>query len=290
MASLWGWERFFEEMLTFLRSADRESGSANFAFCEYVVERLRIAVVSCSTLIDQIRSVANGLEEEEDTLQYYQEELSTIVNNLRGISREWSLRMDQYDEERESTSYRPHLLDAPTGGRPKFDISKEQLEYLRSMNFSWTQIAELMGVSVMTIYRRRREFGMLGVVSQTVSHGELKTILCQMRRDLPNIGETIAWGHIRALGIKVTRQKLRDAIHDTDPLSTALRWKGELARRRPYSVAGPNSLWHIGEEQVCMYHHAELKISAGQAELCAYLPNGQPFPKVVGQPYTVDPR
>ena len=33
----------------------------------------------------------------------------------------------------------------------------------------------------------------------------------------------------------------------TDPINTALRWRGNLSNRRPYSVPGPNSLWHIGE-------------------------------------------
>ena len=176
------------------------------------------------------------------------------MTNLRLVSQEWNNNRDHYQEQRNAASYTPSLLNIPRG-RPKFEIMKEQLEYLHSMNFSWTQIAELLGVSIMTIYRRRREFGILGDVNGTeIGDAELRTILYQMRRDFPSIGETIAWGHIRALGIKVTRQKLRDALHDTDPLHTALRWKGELARRRPYSVAGPNSLWHIGKYSYLAYY------------------------------------
>ena len=227
---LWGWHRFFEELQTFLQTADREANTANLSFCDYVVERLQVAIVSCSTLIDQLSGSTNVDEEERDILDYYRAELSSIVSNLRRVSQEWNHHRDQYEDQRAFTSYSSHLLSNPRG-RPKFDISKEQLEYLRSMNFSWVQIAELLGVSVMTIYRQRQEFGMLGVTGGTVSDGELRTLLHQMRRDLPNIGETIAWGHLRGLGIKVTRQKLRDAIHSTDPLNTALRWKGELARR-----------------------------------------------------------
>ena len=52
------------------------------------------------------------------------------------------------------------------------------------MNFTWTEIAELLGVSLMTIYRRRREFGMLGVANGAVSDEELRTVLYQMRRNL----------------------------------------------------------------------------------------------------------
>ena len=60
------------------------------------------------------------------------------------------------------------------------------------------------------------------------------------------IGETIVLGRLRALGFQVTRERVRNALRQTDPLSSALRWKGNLTRRRPYSVPGPNSLWHIG--------------------------------------------
>jgi hypothetical protein len=52
-------------------------------------------------------------------------------------------------------------------------------------------------------------------------------------------------GRIRAMGYKVTRERLRQAIRQIDPMYTALRWRGGLITRRPYAVAGPNSLWHI---------------------------------------------
>ena len=38
-------------------------------------------------------------------------------------------------------------------GRPKFDIDKEQLEYLLSLSFSWSDIAALLGISRTTLYR-----------------------------------------------------------------------------------------------------------------------------------------
>ena len=38
-------------------------------------------------------------------------------------------------------------------GRPRFDIAKEQLLHLSSLNFTWSEIASQLGVSRMTIYR-----------------------------------------------------------------------------------------------------------------------------------------
>ena len=98
----------------------------------------------------------------------------------------------------------------------------------------------------MTLYRRRREFGLLEDYQQTITDANLRQLLIEMRQQHPNFGETMAMGHIRSLGYHVKRAQLRSAIHQTDPIQTALRWRGELIHRRPYSVPGPNSLWHIG--------------------------------------------
>ena len=73
-----------------------------------------------------------------------------------------------------------------------------------------------------------------------------------MRREFPEMGETMVWGQLRSMGIQVTREWVRDAVRQTDPLSTALRWRGGLTRRKTYSVPGPNSLWHIGN---CQYNN-----------------------------------
>ena len=37
-------------------------------------------------------------------------------------------------------------------GRPRFDVARQQLEYLSSLSFSWSEIAALLGVSRTTIY------------------------------------------------------------------------------------------------------------------------------------------
>ena len=42
-------------------------------------------------------------------------------------------------------------------GRPQFRVTKAQIESLREIGFSWTKIADLIGISRVTLYRRRRE-------------------------------------------------------------------------------------------------------------------------------------
>ena len=62
--------------------------------------------------------------------------------------------LDSLLTERPSVAYRAPISVPRNGpGRPRFDISKEQLEYLSSLLFEWNEIAVLLGVSRMTIYR-----------------------------------------------------------------------------------------------------------------------------------------
>ena len=71
-------------------------------------------------------------------------------------------------------------------------------------------------------------------------------LLQQFHREMPNMGETLVIGRLRSLGYVITRQRVRDAIHATDPLNTLFRWRGILTSWRPYLVPSPYSLWHIG--------------------------------------------
>ena len=78
-----------------------------------------------------------------------------------------------------ATSYsapvvRPHSRQP---GRPRFHITREQLQYLASMSFSWTQIAQILGVSDDYLYRRRVEYGMLNYVSRNITDEELRVIV-----------------------------------------------------------------------------------------------------------------
>lgn len=139
-----------------------------------------------------------------------------------------------------STAYRVPQEATSGRSRPRFDISIDQIEYLRSLSFTWTDIASLLGVSRMTVFWRRVEFEMVNETQESM------TIVSTVRRDLPNVGEKIMLGRLRSMGYNVTRERVRHTIRSTDPINSALRWQGVLTQRRPYSVPGPNSLWHIG--------------------------------------------
>ena len=83
--------------------------------------------------------------------------------------------------------------------------------------------------------------------SSGISDADLVSLIRQIRMDMPYSGVSMVCGSLRARGFNITREKVRSALRSIDPLASASRWSAEITRRRPYSVAGPNSLWHIGE-------------------------------------------
>ena len=90
------------------------------------------------------------------------------------------------------------------------------------------------------------DYGLIDDPSAEISDSDLKAEIEGIRHDAPFSGVSMVYGSLRARGIKVTRERIRSTLRLLDPLGSALRWPSGLTRRRPYSVAGPNSLWHIG--------------------------------------------
>ena len=117
-------------------------------------------------------------------------------------------------------SYQVPLVVFNRLGRPRFDISQEQLVYLRSLSFTWSQIAAILGVSRMTLYRRRAEFGMLMSPSQVISDEQLHSMVTEMHSFQPGLGEVMIWVILYRVScytykITVCYQKYRSASYST---------------------------------------------------------------------------
>ena len=137
-----------------------------------------------------------------------------------------------------STSARP--------GRPSLIIGFDEVMFLRSINFSWLNIAQMYGVSRTTIYRKCKEAGILNLEkNQLASYEDLLPVVREIKEAFPDAGERMLSRMLHARNIYFRRDTLRSIIHDIDPINTSLRWNAKIARRT-YSVPGPNSLWHIG--------------------------------------------
>ena len=248
-SALWGWERFFTLIGNLVSESEQQRGTASEQYTSDVVEKLEVSMSNIRLLIIHIDNhIGAGSFENEElaVIEAYKGNFNDLLVNLQILLQQWRAYRDEQARMDIQTAYQLPVPRSGRRGRPKYLITNEQLDYLISLEFSWNDISALLGVSRMTLYRRRQEFGLLSNAQRGITDAQLRQLLTQMRNQHPNFGETMAMGHIRSLGFHVKRVQLRNAIHQTDPIQRALRWKGGLTPRRPYSLPGPNSLWHIG--------------------------------------------
>ena len=228
---LWGWEMFLKKSEDSYQSAHNQYGTANEGFSQYVIERIRTCISNLSSLRNHILNAIDAWrlntrrhsEDEIQVLVSYEANLSEVLSLLRIIGQVWQLYIDQLDTHMSSTSYNaPLLVVSGRPARPMFNISADQLIYLHSLSFSWTHISAMLGVSRMTIYRRRVEYSLMNSLNLTLSDQQLQVVVREIHSQQQSLGEVLMWGRLRARGFHVTRERLRRAIRTTDPLHTAL--------------------------------------------------------------------
>lgn len=244
-----GWQGFFEQLGSFLESSERIMDSANEERCEFIQERIE-TIINLRRILDRFESAPHNPEihltgNELQALTEYRGMIATLLDITHVLSQQCEDRVDQIHASRTGYAYHASTVRDGRLGRPRFDVSSGQLEYLSSLSFTWTEIAALLGVSRMTVYRRRRELNLLNQ-GENISASALRTAIREIQVRSPNMGEVMILGQLRAQQYAVTRDRVRRVIRELDPLSVALRGPRGLTARRPYSVPGPNSLWHIG--------------------------------------------
>ena len=238
------WSEFFSHISTFLRACGRQFELASESYAEYAIERLTVITTGVHNVLQLIQ------EANRPALRGIEQQLEDLEQILQSALNIWT---DYYDSMDLSSQYTSPVLSRQEGarGRPCFMIFKEQLEYLRSLSFTWVSISKMVLVSRMTVYRRRVAYGLLNEPSSAISDEDLTTLVRQTIAQHPCVGQSFIWGVIRSQGYSVTRERVRRTIRQCDPINTTLRWGGVLTPRQPYSVPGPNSLWHLGELVQC---------------------------------------
>ncbi len=137
-----GWEQFFSEVNSFVSTLQREDGKANFSFSEYAVERLEVCIGS-------VLAHPDGEGESPSVVLRYHSHLQDLKECLQVLYTTWCTYLDRTSYSSSSSdAYSVAVVRTSHCGRPKFEISKEQIEYLRSLSFTWQQISELMGFHI----------------------------------------------------------------------------------------------------------------------------------------------
>ncbi|XP_048586325.1 uncharacterized protein LOC125568343 [Nematostella vectensis] len=181
------------------------------------------------------------MQQSQSTQQSLFRGVERLRDQMRNIySQLYSLSvMDGY-------SYRPSVEHSDRPGRPRFQVSAEQLSCLRNEFNSWAQVARDLGVSRQTVYNRRRELGFSMDFEgfSNMSENDLDVVVREELNAFPGTGETNLIAGLRRRGLWIQRWKVRESIVIVDPINRANRWAQRIVRR-PYSVPNPNFLWHI---------------------------------------------
>ena len=128
---LWGWETFFEEVCAFVREASRQFGNCTEDYDHYAVERLQLCVRNTSRLRENLVSHTSEILLQNRVVNTYERELQELIECLRSLSQEWQNYFDVRERVTEPASFRVSVDSRWSRGRPWFQISREQLEYLR---------------------------------------------------------------------------------------------------------------------------------------------------------------
>ena len=244
--ALQSWENFFSSVLVVLRETSEENFSLDQRTISYATARIENCLTGLQRIIDRLHDAATT------------EGMIDLISKAKQLYERFSTLYTFWNENRQSgdhiqpphsLQYRSVVQDSDrTGrkGRPTLSIERSQVEYLRSLQFSWSEIASLLGIGRMTLYRRRRSWGMLGRGFIEITDEDVETLVLDIKAEMPDVGERMLLGALIARGVKVGRERLRRIIQKVDPVNTALRWSSFVVRR-PYSVSGSNSLWHLGK-------------------------------------------
>ena len=129
-------------------------------------------------------------------------------------------------------------FDCRSPGRPAIPVDIEDIEFLRGLRFAWTKIAEVLGISRSTLYRRLEQEGLSRDLTYTdISDADIDQMIVLIKQSHSNDGERLITGHLVTRGIVIPRARIRASIHRVDPINTALRrsvtgTKCTLAHRR----------------------------------------------------------
>ena len=142
-----GWTAFFEEVIRLTEGAERQYGIANVSYSEYILERLELMINTSSIMLDCISE-----SQEQAELEQCSSSLSRLLKCLHIMQKKWEQNRDCLEADHDPLPL--ERLREPFGrGRPSFHVSKAQIEYLSSLSFTWVEIAAIIGISRMTLYR-----------------------------------------------------------------------------------------------------------------------------------------
>ena len=129
--AVWRWESFFLQLRSFLETSSREIETASEDYSYFVLERLHIAVRNLSHVRNVLESAPNtGIQfsdDERGALREYFTSVSELLGSVSSYSLQWEHHIDHLHAT--NNAYSVPAIVSRGRGRPRFEISRDQLEY-----------------------------------------------------------------------------------------------------------------------------------------------------------------
>ena len=152
----------------------------------------------------RLEQISRHLVRLADSMQVFdtvRTSLATVTRMLSEVERNW------YHSS-------PAVANQPrTVGRPRFDIPREQLQYLVDYEITIPDMSRALGVSESTIKRRMREYDISITDGRTaISDDDLDNIVRAIHRDFPNAGYRRVQSQLMLRNINVSQLRVRECM------------------------------------------------------------------------------
>lgn len=101
-------------------------------------------------------------------------------------------------------------------GRPRYIVTKEQLDFFINYGFHCPEIGLILGISESTVRRRLREFGISANNFTRLTDSQLDHAVEEIKRDFPDSGYRMVLGQLRARNIRVQENRVRESLIRVD--------------------------------------------------------------------------
>ena len=113
------------------------------------------------------------------------------------------------------------LVQTGLVGRPRIEVSPDQLSFLIENEFSVLQVADMI-VSVQTVRRRMTRFG-LSIQAQYSINAELDAIVREIQGQFLMCGNRQMQGHLLSRGYRIQQSRIRESQRRGDPDGSIIR-------------------------------------------------------------------
>ena len=195
-------DSFFDSLVRVIRGARTHLSTDQVDSAEFWCRRLDEYERTLSLLLARV-------EESRPDLATFVRDLEILLDtmgNLREALDARSLRGD-FQIDRQDTPPSLSSVDRTGMGRPRLIISRTQIRMLRDEGFRWADVARILGVSPITLRRRRAELEMpVGDNFDDIPDNVLDNLVSEILHVTPQAGRHLVQGVLRSRGLRIQRE------------------------------------------------------------------------------------